>query len=497
MSKRLLALAIVTFAGIFAAGQKAQATVNVTFQVNMGVYMQLGLFHPATDSIVIRGDFQLMAGDTVNWGGNRFVMTPSASNDSIYVLTVPLPDSAIGKTIYYKFVLHNTSGDGWENDPNRSYEITSDANQMIPLDFFNRRATAGVTHKITFQADLSALISQGFTDANDSIFVRGDQPPLNWGPGIRMKKSLLNPKLYSLQLSFTLDVGDSIQYKFWAGGSDNFSNSGWESGDNNIYHFVDKDTVLPAVQPRISIVNSTTTADTVTFHVNMNGARERFHNTLITGLKSVWIAGGVPPLTWPSNWLFSDTASGGALIRMYDDGSHGDSTAGDNVWSTVLVFPANSAQYVEFKYGAVFSGVDTLNGGASYLDNEAGFAQNHVLLLTGTRQFQYNKFGDQVTGIRENPNAPSKIPSTYELSQNYPNPFNPTTQIEYSIPKSGFVTLKVYNVLGQQVATLFAGDQKAGNYVATFDGSRLASGIYFYRLDAGSFSRTMKMVLMK
>lgn len=88
-------------------------------------------------------------------------------------------------------------------------------------------------------------------------------------------------------------------------------------------------------------------------------------------------------------------------------------------------------------------------------------------------------------------------PSEFKLSQNYPNPFNPTTKIEYSVPKSGFVSLKVYNLLGQEVATLLSGNQKAGNYVATFDGSDLASGVYMYKLQSDKVSLTKKFVLMK
>ncbi len=88
-------------------------------------------------------------------------------------------------------------------------------------------------------------------------------------------------------------------------------------------------------------------------------------------------------------------------------------------------------------------------------------------------------------------------PKSFALSQNYPNPFNPTTQINYTVPQNGFVTLKVYNVLGQEVASLFAGQQTAGSHFVTFDGNKLASGVYFYRLQSGSNSVTMKMVLMK
>jgi hypothetical protein len=101
--------------------------------------------------------------------------------------------------------------------------------------------------------------------------------------------------------------------------------------------------------------------------------------------------------------------------------------------------------------------------------------------------------GSPITGVDETGNQPK----AYALSQNFPNPFNPTTQLKYSIKENGLVTLKVYDVLGQEVATLFVGQQTAGDYTATFDGSKLASGIYFYRLQAGSFSQTKKMILMK
>jgi hypothetical protein len=98
------------------------------------------------------------------------------------------------------------------------------------------------------------------------------------------------------------------------------------------------------------------------------------------------------------------------------------------------------------------------------------------------------------TGVKVAGNA---APSQYTLSQNYPNPFNPSTKIDYSVPKNSFVTLKVYNVLGQEVATLFSGTQEAGNYAAKFDAGKFGSGIYFYRLQAGATTITKKMLLMK
>lgn len=97
--------------------------------------------------------------------------------------------------------------------------------------------------------------------------------------------------------------------------------------------------------------------------------------------------------------------------------------------------------------------------------------------------------------VREN--IGEGIPTEYTLSQNYPNPFNPTTQIKYSVPKAGFVSLKVYNTLGQEVAILFSGNQQVGNYTATFNGAGLASGVYMYKLEAGDVSISKKFVLMK
>jgi hypothetical protein len=88
-------------------------------------------------------------------------------------------------------------------------------------------------------------------------------------------------------------------------------------------------------------------------------------------------------------------------------------------------------------------------------------------------------------------------PVAYRLVQNYPNPFNPATRIRYTLPERSAVTLKVFNVLGQQVGTLVNEVQEQGNYVALFDAKGLASGVYYYRLEAGDFTQTMKMLLMK
>jgi hypothetical protein len=83
------------------------------------------------------------------------------------------------------------------------------------------------------------------------------------------------------------------------------------------------------------------------------------------------------------------------------------------------------------------------------------------------------------------------------LAQNYPDPFNPSTTIDYSIPESGNVKLKVYNSLGEKVATLVNEIKSRGNYEINFNASELASGIYFYQLKSGSFVKTKKKIILR
>ena len=99
-------------------------------------------------------------------------------------------------------------------------------------------------------------------------------------------------------------------------------------------------------------------------------------------------------------------------------------------------------------------------------------------------------------GIKEK--SQNTFPNSFVLSQNYPNPFNPSTKIEFVIPKSSFVNLKVYDVLGREVAILVNEEKQPGIYEVNFDASGFSSGVYFYRLRAGSnYSITQKMVLLK
>ena len=94
-------------------------------------------------------------------------------------------------------------------------------------------------------------------------------------------------------------------------------------------------------------------------------------------------------------------------------------------------------------------------------------------------------------------NNQSEIPQVYSLGQNYPNPFNPTTKIDFSIPKNGSVTLKIFDMVGKEIETIIDKEMNAGNYTVDFNAARLSSGTYFYKLTSGSFTETKKMILVK
>ncbi|MFH0991285.1 MAG: T9SS type A sorting domain-containing protein [bacterium] len=111
--------------------------------------------------------------------------------------------------------------------------------------------------------------------------------------------------------------------------------------------------------------------------------------------------------------------------------------------------------------------------------------------------YQYSMFRRTLTTLTSVKNAEGIIPSQVNLSQNYPNPFNPSTNIRFEISNPGFVSLKVFDILGREVAALVNEYKPAGSFSVNFEASKLSSGVYFYKLQAGSFISTKKMVFQK
>lgn len=135
-------------------------------------------------------------------------------------------------------------------------------------------------------------------------------------------------------------------------------------------------------------------------------------------------------------------------------------------------------------------------------DGDAAKQREGMMTLSPTNQdlsygnvslWTYTWIGNKMTDV----NPENNLPNSYSLSQNYPNPFNPTTQIQYTIEKPGNVSLIVYDILGRKVAELVNGFQQSGKYTVSFDASKLATGVYVYKIESGSYSSIKKMMLMK
>ena len=137
---------------------------------------------------------------------------------------------------------------------------------------------------------------------------------------------------------------------------------------------------------------------------------------------------------------------------------------------------------------------DSSNGGVYSPRGAAWSADGNTMYLA---DYDYNVVGVWKYNPSEVKKEEGVLPKTFKLGQNYPNPFNPTTVIKFSIPRSEFVSLKVYDLIGREVATLVNENKTAGSYQVTFDAKNLASGMYIYTLRTKNFSASRKMLLMK
>lgn len=525
----LVAFALATFL----VSSMANAQNQVTFKVNMAVQAQSGIFGVGTDSVAVRGDFN-------GWGNapdSPLWMTKDPT-DTICTAVWAFPDSIIGDTIQYKFFSSNANasggvngGGGWEGDfappegigGHRWFKLAA-GSQVIPTVYFDDDSVVAVvpTQTITFQCDMTVAAQMGyFYPGQDEVWVWGDAIPGGWGPGSQMVENPLNPGHYTLSVAVIQNPGVTLGYTFHTtttrttgiplpyGGYD----QGWHN-DNYLYTTTGSDQVLP--EQFYCGSSAVLTHDvTVIFSVNVRGAINARTGNPFPKVDSVYVTGDdgdigatVPEIGWINS---APWRPGDVNCMMYDDGTHGDLVAGDSIYSLKVKFLAGTGNDEKFTYGVMYN-VGATSGDhydTSYVDqNEqntsySGNCHEYVIPDTGgvVLRLTTNKFGDYldttkvagITGVKKIPGTPA----VFNLDQNYPNPFNPSTTIRYSIPQNAPVTLKVYNVLGEEVATLYEGAQKAGVYEVHFNGTNFASGLYFYALHAGNYSSVKKLLLLK
>jgi hypothetical protein len=209
--------------------------------------------------------------------------------------------------------------------------------------------------------------------------------------------------------------------------------------------------------------------------------------------------------------IYSIAAIGTRLFA----GTGGDgvfqSTDNGTSWNAVNAeFPNSNVKALAINGTNLFAGTSndgiflSTNYGANWIDVNLGLTNKNVFALTISRTNILA--GTYEGGIWKRPlSEVTAIKGLYRagavkefsLKQNYPNPFNPETKIKYSLPIQSFVTLKIYNAMGEEIATLVNEEKAAGSYDINFNASRLASGIYFYKLQSGSLIETRKLCVLK
>ena len=488
--KKLLALFLAFTVVLFAE------SYTVNFKCNMSVQVKKGLFNLSTDKVVVRGTFN-------DWKGTTDTLTKGA-NDTIFTLAKTIDRKVAGKndTIKFKFVGIKSSGENWESSSDRVLAIPAGVTTVTYTAWFNEDSVYKPMKDISikFQCNMEYELGSGrFNPPDDSLSVNGDFNGWSSKKDI-LKASNLNPNLYYITKTIKAAVGDKLEYKFW------YEPGTWESIDNRKLEITDA--IYNAGSYTVPVVYfnngslSTMTANPVDVKLtcNTNGAKAANGYTF-QSVKTVHVAGSAKPLSWPGGgWPTSDSK---LMIALYDDGTHGDAVAGDKIFSTILNFPRFTVLDVEYKYSINF-GDATDNSGVN--DNEGSVGGNHILKLKsnmisctvvdtfGSNLGKPSFIKDEVLGVQVVDNVK---PASYVLEQNYPNPFNPTTNIKFALTNAGFTTLKVYDMLGREVATLVNENLAAGTYNVNFDAANLTTGIYVYELRSGSVKLSKKMMLVK
>ncbi len=471
--------------------------VNVTFQVNMKIKMIEKTFLPQLgDAVTVRGSFN-------DWGvsTNNPDTLYDADNDSIYTKVIPISGN---QTIYYKFWKSERAGISFEKDPERQHLLLLD-DEALPIVYFDRDETVdmglvAVSHgwnmvsvpvtvydfrkNVLFEtAQSNAFTYQGSYLVKDT---------LTNGPGYWLKFvgeqsiNMIGSPISTLTIDVTLgwnmigaisspvSIGSIIQTP-----ENNISSKYY--GYNNGYQIADN--LMPGKAYWIKVKDDgqvqLVSGGLVNKQAKAESAGSRNKNEIVitdaVGKTQKLLFGEadisslsfyeLPPI--PPSGIFDVRFATGSMFAASKE-------------NVILISDAEYPVKLSWTYDKSVKAKLVVDGDEISMHNRSSFEITKPVSML-ILKFESGSF----------------IPNQYALEQNYPNPFNPATVINWQLPVGSFVTLKVYDVLGREVATLVDGFKEAGYYEATFDAGNLSSGVYYYKLTAGSFRSVKKAILMR
>lgn len=496
---------------------------DVTFQVDMNDIIDSAAFVP--------GDHQVFVAGSMNDWSNSADTLMDGDEDGIYSKTL---SNVQAGTISYKFYTNTPRvANGWEADPNREAMISSDsvlAASPINIEYNDLTGSVFGTVQLFFQVNMEVQILNGNFDPNNSehnVVVAGGMN--GWSTTANPLSASQTEGVYETTIELTdVAIPADYAYKFvlnndntnWESGADKIVSVGEGNLQGEVYIAINHEGTPPFFDG-VTLDDIFAVETAVSFEVDLRPAF--YHLADSAGLPNDVQTGGATssidfligngPLIAGGWETWGPDLGNDPTIVFTDDGENGDVTAGDTVYTLTKTFGVGEAKLGAFKLG--------VNGN----DNEAGFGADHNVRIEGDRvslifgavvraDSVYDDLYDPYIlattegpvvvrrgGEGDNgvliPNEVEDTPLEFNLSQNYPNPFNPTTNINFTLPVNSQVTLKVYNLLGQEVATLVNGRLGSGPHTVKFDASGLASGMYLYRIEAGSFVQNKKMMLIK
>ncbi|RMH63550.1 MAG: T9SS C-terminal target domain-containing protein [Bacteroidetes bacterium] len=529
-------------------------TVAVWFRVYMNTEEgQNDGYNRASSIVGVRGDPLDPDGDgpepargPLDWGMTKVMLTPELDDVSkagyhLYSGVAYYPADLAGTEQAYKFFVEP---DGWEEgnvSGNRTFTVPAQ-DTTLHWVYYGNTAPLGsaqpVQSAIIFAVDLSPMEAIGVFDRarGDTLEVRGDFNGWDCAGDGAPDDCLLDPvpgqNIYELVVPITAIPGATRNYKFFLNLDDEkfkqqfgveYVPSGWEEPistqganrtfvfegiadgfqDLGVFNFND---VLPE-----NIIPAGTSID-LTFSVDMSAALANEARPFNPDEDTVTVEIGDPI------WAFTQgfVVEGGGAVKLTDVLQLTDDDA-DGVYSGTytVVGPTYSGIQYKYAYGNRIDGTEDFVVEAGGTTSGSGRRRTRFIVPNADGSWPsawaFNDAGEtevyQPEGplpFEGNPAAATSIepvdgelPTQIALTQNYPNPFNPTTSFEYTLDATTEVTVRVFDLLGRQVATLVDGMQQAGSYRVTFDASHLASGMYIYQLETPTRVLSKRMILLK